>query len=112
MIPTALGNIVAGVVFVGGVYWYLYLTGEDGVEVDFNIGGLQTAMEAGGPMGRGKPNRPSSSGTIMGTDPDHLPHSGANLQSSIGKELSDSSPYAQSHAERVKSGSQSSDEKV
>lgn len=35
-------------------YWYLYLTGEDGVPIDFNLGSLMTAMEAGGPMARSK----------------------------------------------------------
>lgn len=53
MIPTALGNLVGGGLFVGTIYWYLYLTGEIAVGIDFNIGGLASAMEAGGPM-RGK----------------------------------------------------------
>jgi len=30
MIPALLGNIVGGGVFVGVVYWYLYITGESG----------------------------------------------------------------------------------
>lgn len=29
MIPTLIGNIVGGGVFVGAAYWYLYLTGSD-----------------------------------------------------------------------------------
>lgn len=47
MIPTALGNMVGGVIFMGAVYWYLYL---NGVAVSFNIGTLDSAMEAGGPV--------------------------------------------------------------
>ena len=57
MIPTLLGNIVGGGLFVATPYWYLYLTGDDGVSVDFNIGSLASAMEAGGPM------RKTTSGT-------------------------------------------------
>jgi len=30
MLPSALGNIVGGSVFVATLYWYLYLTGEEG----------------------------------------------------------------------------------
>lgn len=52
LIPTALGNMIGGGLFVGAIYWYLYLTGEDNVEVSFDMGGLASAMEAGGPMGR------------------------------------------------------------
>lgn len=53
MIPTALGNLLGGGLFVGTAYWYLYLTGEGGVAVSFNLGSLDSAMEAGGPMGGG-----------------------------------------------------------
>ncbi|KAF2497383.1 Formate/nitrite transporter, partial [Lophium mytilinum] len=52
LIPTTLGNIIGGAVFVGLPYWYLYLTGEGNVEIDFNIGNIETALEAGGPMRR------------------------------------------------------------
>lgn len=51
MIPTALGNVIGGGLFVGGMYWYLYLTGEGSDNITFNIGGLDSAMEVGGPMG-------------------------------------------------------------
>ena len=51
MIPTALGNTVGGGLFVAGIYWYLYLTGEGSDNIKFSVGGLDTAMEAGGPMG-------------------------------------------------------------
>ena len=50
MIPTLLGNIVGGSLFVATPYWYLYLAGDAGVLVDFNVGSLASAMEAGGPM--------------------------------------------------------------
>lgn len=33
MLPTLLGNIVGGGLFVGGLYWYLYLEDEEQVEV-------------------------------------------------------------------------------
>lgn len=51
MVPTALGNMVGGGLLVGMVYWYLYLTGEGDVDVSFNTGGIESATEAGGPMG-------------------------------------------------------------
>lgn len=115
LIPTLLGNLVGGGFFVGTAYWYLYLTGEVGVGIDFNTASLATAMEAGGPMrgGRGTRDRQRSEQTIVGQDvgPHDLPHSSGHMMSAIGRELSDDSPYAKSHAERVKSGS-SSEEKV
>ena len=51
MIPTTLGNVIGGGLFVGGMYWYLYLTGDGSDNITFNIGGLDSAMEVGGPMG-------------------------------------------------------------
>ena len=51
MIPTTLGNLIGGGLFVGGTYWYLYLTGDGSDDIKFSVGGLDTAMEAGGPMG-------------------------------------------------------------
>lgn len=125
MIPTALGNMVGGGIFVGTAYWYLYLTGEDGVAVSFNIGTLDSAMEAGGPMGGGsshhhhhrrhRPSKPdegilrettttrtNEGETLVGLDPNHLPNSGGHLMSGIGQELHDASPYAKSYAERAK----------
>lgn len=134
MIPTALGNMVGGGIFVGTAYWYLYLTGEDGVAVSFNIGTLDSAMEAGGPMGSGgssrrRHHRPSKADegipretttttrtnegeTLVGLDPNHLPNSGGYLMSGIGQELHDASPYAKSYAERAKMKEEESDERV
>jgi formate/nitrite transporter len=108
LIPTTMGNMVGGGLFVGAIYWYLYLTGEGNVDVSFDIGSLQSAMEAGGPMGRmrrydagnghiieGMPSQgqdgdikiasPSRGGTVEGN---HLLHSGGPLQSGIANELS------------------------
>ena len=61
MIPTAIGNIIGGFVFMALPYWYLYLTGEGNVTIHFDLGSLATAMEAGGPMGpdRADPRAPN-----------------------------------------------------
>lgn len=50
MIPSALGNIVGGGLFVGGVYWYLYLAGNE-VEIHFDGNVRDHAVfEQGGPV--------------------------------------------------------------
>jgi formate/nitrite transporter FocA (FNT family) len=50
MIPSALGNIVGGGLFVGGVYWYLYLAGNE-VEIHFDESVQDHAVfEQGGPI--------------------------------------------------------------
>lgn len=116
--------MVGGGLFVSTAYWYLYLTGEVAVGIDFNLGSLDTAMEAGGPMRNGKggkgEHRKESQGTLIGQDPyaskdgddriKQLPNSGGQLVSGIGKELSDDSPYAKTCAERTRSNE--SEEKV
>ncbi|KAG8530588.1 uncharacterized protein KY384_005091 [Bacidia gigantensis] len=51
LVPTLLGNLIGGGFFVGTVYWYLYLTGLNNETIKFDLGSLDTAMEAGGPMG-------------------------------------------------------------
>lgn len=113
MIPTALGNIVGGGFFVGTAYWYLYLTGDvSKIQVSFNVGSLDTAMDAGGPMRDAKSDQRGDTETIIGTDPDDLPHSGGNCTSAIGMELGDNTPYTMSHAERKRSPESSSEEKV
>lgn len=111
MIPTLIGNLVGGGLFVAAAYWYLYLTGEGDIAVTFNIGSLDTAMEAGGPMRRTKKEQAEEDNTIVGTDPDHLPHSGGQLTSGVGMELGDHTPYTKSHSERTNGGN-SSEEKV
>ena len=103
MIPTTLGNIIGGGLFVGGMYWYLYLTGEGSDEIRFSVGGLDTAMEAGGPMGlshhRSVPTSVDGRGEKDGKDEkehvqghvDHaasLPSSDQTMASGLGRELS------------------------
>ena len=102
---TALGNTVGGGLFVGAMYWYLYLTGPGSEDIKFDLGGLDTAMEAGGPMGpsrhRSVPNSQASEdekdGKVMERkeveegDPNHvssLPSSDQQMVSGIGRELS------------------------
>lgn len=122
MIPTCLGNMVGGGLFVGAAYWYLYLTGAVGVQIDFNLSSVATAMEAGGPMRRTKSEQEkavkdgSDEGTIEGQDPyegqqqTQTVHSPGPVMSAIGHELSDSSPYAKTYAQRMKEASDSSAE--
>lgn len=99
MIPTALGNFVGGGLFVAFAYWYLYLSGEDGVQIAFDIGSLQTAID-----GSAGPQR------ITGRDPKDYevehdlngvassgsskPRSGGSgqLLSNYGREMADGSP--------------------
>lgn len=120
MIPTTLGNIIGGGLFVGAAYWYLYLTGEGAVDIDFNVGGLDTAMEAGGPMGRMRSNNQRTRNGRRSSEPEaikgkvidgkdtqassessaQLPHSGSGMTSGIGKELN-GNLYAKSRSERV-----------
>jgi hypothetical protein len=52
MIPKTIGNMVGGGLFVGAIYWCLYVTSEGDMEVSFDLGGQASAMEAGGPMVR------------------------------------------------------------
>ena len=104
MIPTTLGNLIGGGVFVAGMYWYLYLTGEGSNDIKFNIGGLDSAMEVGGPMDlsrhvslpssvNGKEEKGSNMGIGMGRaegHPNHitsLPSSDQAMASGLGREL-------------------------
>ena len=48
MIPTALGNTLGGGLFVGGMYWYLYLTGPGSEDIKSDVGDLDSAMEVVG----------------------------------------------------------------
>lgn len=113
LIPTTLGNIVGGGLFVGAPYWYLYLTGENDVDISFDLDPQATAMEAGGPMGAMRSRgADGSSGerTLNGVDPtaergeqfkerDYLPHSGSAMTSAISQELA-AEKYAKTKAER------------
>lgn len=105
LIPTTLGNTIGGGLFVGGIYWYLYLTGPGSEDIKFDLGGLDTAMEAGGPMGpsrhRSVPNSQSSQDekdirVIDSKEPEEghpnhvhsLPSTDRHMASGIGRELS------------------------
>ena len=113
MIPTLLGNLVGGGLFVSTAYWYLYLTGEGNIQIDFNIGPLNSAVAAGGLTHRSTTDQEvdEHAGSAIAKDPHALPHSSGHLASGI-RELSDDSKYAKSHAERTRSPDASSDEKV
>ena len=104
-LSAALGNVVGGGLFVGAVYWYLYLTGPGSDNIGFDLSGLDTAMEAGGPMGssfsRSVTKRQTSeyeknAKVINGREPEEghpnhvssLPSSGQHMASGIGRELS------------------------
>lgn len=101
MIPAALGNFIGGGLFVGGAYWYLYLTGEAGVKVRFDLGSEMTAVNGGaGPM-RISGQDPNENGTnqILSPQPSHL-------MSGIGADLHDNSPYAKTWKEREMAASE------
>ncbi|KAK5111137.1 hypothetical protein LTR62_005336 [Meristemomyces frigidus] len=109
---------IGGGIFVGATYFYLYLTGDVAVSVDFNIGGLATAMEAGGPMRRTQTEKDQENGSdgtggvILGQDPTERSTSGQQV-GGLGQEFADGSLYTTTHAERVKSKQGSGeDEKV
>lgn len=97
--------------FVGTIYWYLYITGERAIE--FGLDPINSAMEAGGPMrsGPGRNHRYNSDANtvIEGQDPSADTPNGAvgspmrsgHLMSSLAKDLSDNTPYAKTHAERM-----------
>jgi hypothetical protein len=62
MIPSALGNIVGGGLFVGVVYWYLYLAGQE-VEIHFDLRPADIAVsEQGVPVSRNDSVVPDSMG--------------------------------------------------
>ena len=97
--------MVGGGLFVGLMYWYLYLTDEDNVQIEFDLGGLRSAEQAyGGPMRRtGKDSHPESEGsTTVGHDAvGPVPSNGSgHLMSALSRELGDSTPYAKTHAAR------------
>ncbi|KAF2660372.1 hypothetical protein K491DRAFT_711866 [Lophiostoma macrostomum CBS 122681] len=97
LIPTTLGNYVAGSLFVALPYWYLYLTGEGGVDIAFNTGSLESAVREGaGPMGPSSHRASEATAVLEGQavdseewrSRDWLPHSAGHLQSNLAKELS------------------------
>lgn len=80
------------------MYWYLYLTGNGSEDIKFDIGRLDTAMEAGGPMGpsRSRSQDSQDKKVLDGREPveghpNHigtLPSSEKQMESGIGRELS------------------------
>ncbi|KAL8775887.1 MAG: hypothetical protein Q9194_003532 [Teloschistes cf. exilis] len=102
LIPTLLGNIVGGGVFVGAIYWYLYLMGTGAVEVDFNTsGGLGNAAEGRTQVidvAKQQQEGGVSSGEML--NPQQLPHSGSGMRSGVAEEL-DAKLYATSKAGRT-----------
>lgn len=95
LIPTLLGNFVGGGIFVGAAYWYLYITGETGVQISFDIGAMATAEGGAGPTrisGRDpaemedSPNEEKREG--MKNPPSH---GSGQLMSTYGSEMGDHS---------------------
>lgn len=112
MIASSLGNVVGGGVFVGATYWYLYLTGEAAVSINFNIGAEETAVEGGaGPLrlrghdpedlrrdgGAEHVGEQATDGSMF-KSPSH--GGGTQLVSGVAKDLSDDSEYAKTYMER------------
>lgn len=93
LIPTLLGNIVGGGLFVAVPYWYLYLHGQE-TPIDFNVGAVSTAEQSGGGLGSSPSRIPNVHHVIHGREIDdhhpanQLPHSGAVMTSGISSELS------------------------
>lgn len=117
MIPTALGNIVGGFVFMALPYWYLFLTGPGSDSIMFDIGGEASAVnEQSGPDRKLMRNGNLGSNIIHGREMDEshpaakLPSGNGGLQSALSKEL-DAEHYGTTYAEREKPAS-NSDETV
>lgn len=95
LIPTMLGNFVGGGLFVGTAYWYLYITGESGVQISFNIGAMATAEGGAGPTtisGR-DPADPKDDSNGEPREKATYPQSGGNgqLMSTFGRDMGDDS---------------------
>lgn len=117
MIASALGNMVGGGIFVGASYWYLYLTGEAGVQIAFDVGGAASAVDGGvGPMrlsGR-TATGPRGSHSDSHVDPHVIDgvdagvasgattpgRGGPAVMSAFGHEMSDDSKYAKTWSQR------------
>lgn len=75
MIPAALGNIVGGGLFVGVMYWYLFLAGND-VEIHFDHSPYDIAVYEQGGLGSRNPSVATA-----------VPDSAGNAQSGLAKDL-------------------------
>jgi hypothetical protein len=89
MIPALLGNTIGGGFFVGTVYWYLFLTGEGEIAVDFNIGPVNTAIDEAGGTTIGMGRRKELEGSGSDRSATQLPDSGGYIKSEIGRDLGD-----------------------
>lgn len=115
MIPSLLGNIVGGGVFVGLVYWYLFLAGGEEVEIHFDTMPVDTAVYeqgmcfpshvspllfnyledhllikkiTGGPLQRQITDTGAGTGySSSSTTKNHIPHSGNGGISGIAKDF-------------------------
>jgi len=113
--------MVGGGLFLGTAYWYLYLTGEAGVRIQFDLGGIDSATEGGaGPLkieGRdprefegsadadtGGETQPGTAGLVRrpGTAGSGKTGSGGNAHGMGGwlTDLADDGPYARTWKER------------
>jgi hypothetical protein len=94
MIPSLLGNIVGGGLFVGAIYWYLFLEGTE-VEIHFDTTPLDTAVyEQGGPLrhqitptGAGTANQNGHGPELKEGHSHPVPHSGNGGLSGIAKDF-------------------------
>ena len=114
---------------MGGVYWYLYLTGEASVSISFNIGAEASALEgAAGPLKLSGRDPSELNGSVVDREKsaekgsninldhsvslNHYPTPGS-LMSGVAQDLGDDSQYAKTHKERMDAASPArSSEKV
>ncbi|KAI0475574.1 Formate/nitrite transporter [Xylariaceae sp. FL0804] len=87
LIPSLIGNIVGGVLFMSLPYWYFYLSGSEGVHIHFDLNPIKTAMEVGGPM-ENHHRGPSTVTHASSERNDQLPDSKSDAQSGLAEELS------------------------
>lgn len=107
--------MVGGGLFVGASYYYLYLTGEAGVRIDFNIGGINSATEGGaGPLKiEGRDPQEFANGDVSGNNDSNVSGGNAGLSKSPSgggsgmggwlTDLRDDGPYSKTWMEREKS---------
>jgi len=94
MIPAAIGNLIGGGLFVGVLYWYLYLAGNE-VPIHFDNMPMDTAVyEQGGPIEHRMTNTGAGTGYSQSNghgpeikDGHQIPDSGNNGVSGLAREL-------------------------
>jgi len=114
--------MVGGGLFLGTAYWFLYLTGEAGVRIQFDLGGIDSATEGGaGPLkiegrdprefegndgtdGAGGETQPGTAGLVRrpGTSGSGKTGGSGNAHGMGGwlTDLRDDGPYARTWKER------------